>query len=374
MDLFAISCYAFSIFNLMLLTLLLWLRKNNNTTNKIFGLYILLLTIPLILNVLTVTGFLQSNYYFLCLLPAMMLGPVAYTFYLQFIQIELPLKQLLLKHYAPAATVALVLTFITIALQHNLIDNHLSLFKGPGIPNSFRSIIVIHACVYHFYCWRLSQKLQMQETYSQAVQNKISWIHDFFRNAVIICTLFIVFHTLRSGFLGYTPVGSSVITPLLLLLSYFLILHKSLSYLPVFAGVHEHSTEIPKGAQDKKPLPAINEEQLALLAQKLTAAMEQEQLFKNQALNLQSLSAHLDIQPRILSQFIHQQHQTNFSDFVNQYRVEESKSLMQNPAMHHLKLEAIAEASGFTSRASFFSIFKKVTGLTPAMFRKEHAL
>jgi AraC-like DNA-binding protein len=247
------------------------------------------------------------------------------------------------------------------------------IFKGHGIPDSFRSIIVIHACVYHFYCWRLSQKLLLQETYSEYVQNKISWIHDFFRNAVIIFTLFIVFHTLRTGFLGYTQVGSSVITPLLLLLSYFLILHKSFSYLPVFSGTKEFSTEIPKKSEDKKPLPAIDDEQLALLAEKLTEAMELEQLFKNQALSLNSLSAHLDIQPRMLSQFIHQHYQTNFSDFINKYRVEESRSMMQNPAMNHLKLEAIAEASGFTSRASFFSIFKKVTGLTPAMFRKEHA-
>jgi AraC-like DNA-binding protein len=373
MDLFAISCYVFSIFNLLLLTLLLWVRRNNNNSNKIFGLYILLLSVPLVLNLSTLTGVVDSRYYFLCLLPALLLGPVAYTFCLQFVQIELPPKRLLLQHYLPASGLALVLSILVIAIQQGRLDGNLLLFKGDGIPDFFRSIIVTHACAYHFYCWWLSKKLLAHSNkFPEATQKKISWLYDFFRNTVIIFILFILFHTIRMSLLGYTPVGSSVITPLLLLLSYFLILYKSLSYVPVFASNREETSEtiLP---EDKKQTNSLSDDLLFQIEVKLQEAMKGEQLFKDPTLNLHRLSGHLEVPPRSLSQFIHQQYQTNFSDFVSKYRVEESMNLMQNPAMQHLKLEAIAEASGFSSRASFFSIFKKVTGLTPAMYRKEHA-
>ena len=61
----------------------------------------------------------------------------------------------------------------------------------------------------------------------------------------------------------------------------------------------------------------------------------------------------------------------NFNLFLNTFRVEEAKQVMADKAYDAWTLDAIAEKSGFKNRMSFFQSFKKVTGLSPAVFREK---
>jgi AraC-like DNA-binding protein len=60
----------------------------------------------------------------------------------------------------------------------------------------------------------------------------------------------------------------------------------------------------------------------------------------------------------------------NFYDYINSLRVEEFISKCKNKANHEYTLTAIAFECGFNSKSSFFEIFKKQTGQTPAQFIK----
>ena len=56
------------------------------------------------------------------------------------------------------------------------------------------------------------------------------------------------------------------------------------------------------------------------------------------------------------------------SVFINEYRIETAKTLLKtNP---NLKMEIIAEQSGFNSNSTFYAAFKKVTNTTPAKYAK----
>lgn len=104
--------------------------------------------------------------------------------------------------------------------------------------------------------------------------------------------------------------------------------------------------------------------------QKLLQIMESEKLYTDCELSLQKVAARLSIPPHHLSQIINERLNQSFSDFVNLYRVEEVKRNLLDPSKKHYSLLAIAEDSGFNSKSSFNSVFKKYTNITPSEFRE----
>ena len=91
----------------------------------------------------------------------------------------------------------------------------------------------------------------------------------------------------------------------------------------------------------------------------------------NNELNINKLANSIGVSSHQLSQFINRTYDKKFYDFINFYRVEEAKVLLTDTSKNNLKIEAIGEAAGFNSRATFFSVFKKFTGKTPSVFKKD---
>ena len=98
--------------------------------------------------------------------------------------------------------------------------------------------------------------------------------------------------------------------------------------------------------------------------------MENEEPYLNNRLGLKDVAEYLNISVHHLSQVINEQLGKNFFDFVNDYRVKEVKSLLRNPKYKQFTLLSIAYDSGFNSKSSFNSVFKKITGLTPSNYIK----
>ena len=102
----------------------------------------------------------------------------------------------------------------------------------------------------------------------------------------------------------------------------------------------------------------------------LTAYMEEEKPYLNSTLTIEEVAKTLDIPRHSLTQIINQKLGKNFYQFVNDYRVEESKKRLLDPANQPLTLLAIGYDSGFNSKSSFNTIFKRATGMTPSQFKK----
>ena len=66
-----------------------------------------------------------------------------------------------------------------------------------------------------------------------------------------------------------------------------------------------------------------------------------------------------------LSYLFNQHLNRNYYDYINDYRIEEFKRLINEDEYSKYTLSALAELCGFSSRASFFRYFKKTTGITP---------
>ncbi|NRB53475.1 MAG: AraC family transcriptional regulator [Saprospiraceae bacterium] len=127
----------------------------------------------------------------------------------------------------------------------------------------------------------------------------------------------------------------------------------------------------PKAVGNGSPKYASNkiahEEAEPILA-KLKGLMYQEELFKNPNLKLPDVAKRLNITPHRLSQLLNDNLGTNFPSFVNEFRVENAKTLLLENKV--FSLEAIGYECGFNSKSTFYATFKKYVGTTPAKYKK----
>ena len=96
---------------------------------------------------------------------------------------------------------------------------------------------------------------------------------------------------------------------------------------------------------------------------KLEQWMETEKPYTNPEFRLNDLRQVLPLNRTYLSQLINAEYGCTFYQFVTNYRIEEAKRLMKEKP--DLKMQDIAEQSGFSSPVVFSRIFTRETGMTP---------
>ena len=98
--------------------------------------------------------------------------------------------------------------------------------------------------------------------------------------------------------------------------------------------------------------------------------MSKNKLYTNPSLKIADLADVAKTSSHALSYVFNQYLQKSYYDYINEFRVEEFKTAIQNDKYSKYTLEALSEHCGFSSRASFFRSFKKVTGITPNEYIK----
>jgi AraC-like DNA-binding protein len=103
---------------------------------------------------------------------------------------------------------------------------------------------------------------------------------------------------------------------------------------------------------------------------KLLSFMRTEKAYLDGELTIEDVSRSIEIPRHALTQIINQKLGKNFYQFVNTYRVKESKDRILDPKYENLTILAIGFDSGFNSKSTFNAIFKNATDMTPSEFRK----
>lgn len=115
---------------------------------------------------------------------------------------------------------------------------------------------------------------------------------------------------------------------------------------------------------DKK----IDSDEASTFQVKLDAIIKEKELFKNPDLKLADVANQLNVLPHYLSQFLNDNLGKSFSLFTNEYRIREAKRLLETENKY--TIEAIGYECGFNSKSTFYTTFKKITGSTPANYKK----
>ena len=117
----------------------------------------------------------------------------------------------------------------------------------------------------------------------------------------------------------------------------------------------------------------MTESQLMLAIDELTRLMEVEKPHLNADLKMADLASELGISENELSMLLNDHLGKSFYEFVNEYRLEEVKDRLRDPAFSNYTILGIALDSGFNNKNTFNRYFKKETGQTPSSYLKQRA-
>jgi ligand-binding sensor domain-containing protein/AraC-like DNA-binding protein len=104
---------------------------------------------------------------------------------------------------------------------------------------------------------------------------------------------------------------------------------------------------------------------------KLRYMMDVEKVYCHPDVSLHSLAEKLSLSPHLLSQILNEQLNRNFWDYINSYRIEEAKRILQSPGGAQRKIVTVAFDVGFNTTVAFYNAFKKYTDMTPSQFKKK---
>lgn len=114
----------------------------------------------------------------------------------------------------------------------------------------------------------------------------------------------------------------------------------------------------------------MTDEKLVEEKSRLYELITKEELYLDTELSLGKLAKKLNLSSHQLSYVINTGFNQNFYGFINKFRVEKAKQLIaEDKNLDKFSMIGIAFESGFNSKTSFNTTFKKITGQTPSEFR-----
>lgn len=243
-----------------------------------------------------------------------------------------------------------------------------------------QTMSVLHLIFQGFFIWYYVRTEKIRATEFAAIEQvRIVWLKRFLQFIFIATVIAVIsfysrawnipvlsdayiFHFIGVVFLFYWLSYKALTQPVLFGLT---------SDVPISES--NQATEPTLTQREKYSRSSLNEQQLKETFQLIRDGFERERLHVKTDLTLSSLAAHINTSRHQVSQAISTQYAGNFFDLVNDYRVEEFKRRATQPEARNLTLLGIAQEAGFSSKATFYSVFKKKTGMTPAEYLEKGA-
>ena len=221
----------------------------------------------------------------------------------------------------------------------------------------FVMYVLFYVAMVYFYVQFRSEK-----------QNQILFQKGIFHYWVIgilvfrLCTVIYIWYTFI-----YTDNGkASFITTDYLLVAEFVFHLLYLAINPKLLDVKILAENLRGPEKAEVVLTDEEGERLQQLAAKVEAYFTTTEVFLNSQLTAELLGSLTGHPHRLIGHAIKHTHGISFRDYLNNYRISYIEEKLSDPSyLAKSSIETIAEASGFGSRQSFYTAFKKAKGCTP---------
>ena len=129
---------------------------------------------------------------------------------------------------------------------------------------------------------------------------------------------------------------------------------------------------IPEPTEPHEPeistAPSMDDQQMKEVCERASQYMQATKAYLRPDISLALFAKEANIPQRTLSRAINGYLGCNFFEFVNRMRIEEAKRLLHQLKTSDFNIDSIYADCGFRSRSTFFMVFKKMTGKTPAAY------
>ena len=366
--------YLLGVVNAIFFSILIFKKAKRSQADVMLGLWLLVLSVQLLIPFIYLID--ESKTFRIAGYESMILAYHSIFLYNYIILItgeKVSLRRIL-KNFLPAFIVTVYFIIVLVTLTH---EERVQLFKADleGMPlKLWGSFIGVLSCLEIYlglsFIKLRRHKKKVLQLYSYRDNIDLFWLWKLLMTFSIIyafdMALAVVFY-----FIG-TPLyfGDFIFYGLMVVFIFFL------GYWGWQQGtIFSHDNGYSE-IEEKEPINEknINVSNSSLVKSEegklLEKIMEERKLFLNQSLSLNDLTNETNLPPHQLSKIIHHDFGMNFFEFVNRYRVNYFKEIVNDTQYQHYTILAIAFECGFNSKASFNRIFKEYTGLTPGEFRK----
>jgi AraC-like DNA-binding protein len=196
-------------------------------------------------------------------------------------------------------------------------------------------------------------------------RNRINWI--LFIVIMYTSSCIIVFGT--GAYSVFTKTFSAfphILTHCVLLLLIYILGYYGLMQKSIFLPLPEEEPVV------RYKDSALSERKKKEIKTRILKYFEKEKPYLNPELNLDLLSRQTNLPKHHLTEVLNTEIGMNFFHFVNSYRVTAVTEMLLDPKNRY-SIEAIGYDCGFNSKSSFFTVFKQLTGQTPAQYKQMHS-
>lgn len=214
---------------------------------------------------------------------------------------------------------------------------------------------------YLWQSWRLTQRYQslLKNEYSALEGKSLRWLYLMIGSFSFVVLITALQNAIRFYVPNFLSLAQLMVFLVVLLFATRLVLqfmdHQSLAFL-VEPATAERSIPSKDWTRAKE---------------RLLAFMEEQEPHLDPDLSLAGLAERLDTDARSLSQLINQGFEQSFFDFINSQRIDYACQRLRTTTSKERNVTEIMYESGFNSKSSFNTAFKKYTQMTPSQYRKQ---
>lgn len=115
----------------------------------------------------------------------------------------------------------------------------------------------------------------------------------------------------------------------------------------------------------------MTQQQIDELLEKVNTLTDRRDIISDPDLNLKTIADMAKSNTKYVSFAINKTYNKNFRTYINEKRIMEACRMLTDEEHYgHMTIQAIYEEVGYTNAVSFNRTFKKINGMTPAMYKK----
>ncbi len=311
---------------------------------------------------------------------SLMVYPLYYV-YIRMLSVDAVFKKKYLMYFLPAALLAFMTLLLYLMMNDqerlNYINryffHHNTVLPKEIIPKLLRVVYftgrIIFSIQVIYFLWKgtlLIKKYhkKIANFYSNLEGKSLLWANYLLISFVITSLMSIIFNY----------IGKSYFLETHYLLMIPAVIFSTLLYFIGYEGQMQNHTVLDLKRDEAQVLMPKEQLKNNKLKQSLLNLFENQKVYKNPDLKITEVSGLLFTNRTYLSNLINQDFNCSFNDFVNKYRIQEAKNLINTDKNQKFTLEYIGEQSGFGSLHTFIRMFKKFEKTTPGAYRKNYEL